>query len=81
VSTVSSAIVSTTQTIKSILVSLSGNTITAKAYSDNLVTQIGDDLVHTATGATVTTQFGISISPAQHDQSDIIGSSINIERV
>jgi hypothetical protein len=47
----------------------SGTTITTKAYSDTaMVTQIGSDLVHTATGATVTTQFGILVSPSVYNQ-------------
>jgi hypothetical protein len=81
VSTVTSAVVSTTQTIKSLLVQTTGNQITAKAFSDaNLVTQIGSDLVYTATGATVTTTYGISIAPTQYSQSDTIGASVNISR-
>lgn len=79
VSTVTSALISTTQTIGSFFVSLSGNQITARAYSDtNLVTQIGSDLVYTATGAVINTEFGISISPSEYQQSDIIGSSVEI---
>jgi len=82
VSTITSALISTAQTIGSIMVQVSGNTITAKAYSDtNLVTQIGSDLVHTPTGITVTTQFGIGISPSAYQQSDIIGSSVEITRI
>lgn len=82
VSTISSALISTTQTIKSLIVQVSGNEITAKAYSDNnFVTQLGNDLVHTASGAVVTTQFGIAISPSAYQQSDIIGSSVTISRV
>lgn len=81
VTTVTSAIVSTTQTIRSILVSTSGNQITARAFSDtNLVTQLGSDLVYTATGAVVSTTYGISIAPTQYAQSDTIGSSVNISR-
>lgn len=81
VSAVTSAVVSTTQTIKSLLVQTVGNEITAKAYSDtNLVTQIGSDLVYTATGAVVNTTYGISITPTQYAQSDTIGASVNIER-
>lgn len=82
VSTISSSLVSSVATIKSILVSLVGNQITAKAYSDtNLVTQIGNDLVYTATGAVVGTQFGIAVSPSEYDQSPIIGSSVEIDVV
>jgi hypothetical protein len=81
VSTVTSAIVSTTQTIRSLLVQTAGNQITAKTFSDaNLVTQIGSDLVYTATGATINTNYGISISPTQYAQSDTIGASVNISR-
>jgi hypothetical protein len=79
--TVTSAIVSTTQTIRSLLVQTTGNQITAKAFSDaNLVTQIGSDLVYTATGATINTNYGISIAPTQYAQSDTIGASVNISR-
>lgn len=82
VNTITSALISTAQTIGSILVQISGNTITAKAYSDtNLVTQIGSDLVHTPTGITITNQFGIGISPSAYQQSDIIGSSVEITRI
>ena len=80
VSTISSLVVSTTQTIKSIIVSTLGNQISASAYSDSAATtQIGDTLVYTATGATVGTTYGIAISPAEYDQSDIIGTEIIIE--
>jgi hypothetical protein len=79
--TMSSAIVSTSQTIKSILINTDGEVITAKAYSDaNLVNQIGEDLVYTATGAVITTMYGISVSPSAYEQSDIIGSEVTIER-
>lgn len=82
VSTIASAIISTAQTINSLRVQVSGNTITAKAYSDNnFVTQIGSDLVHTPTGITITTEFGIGISPSAYEQSDIIGSSVQITRL
>jgi hypothetical protein len=82
VNTITSALISTAQTIGSIIVQVSGNTITAKAYSDtNFVTQIGSDLVHTPTGITITTQFGIAISPSEYQQSDIIGSSVEITRL
>ncbi len=81
VSTITSSIISAAQTAASLLVSLSGNQITAKAYSDNnFVTQIGSDLVYTATGATVNTRFGIAVSPSAYQQSDIIGSSVEITR-
>lgn len=79
VSQISSATLSTAQTIASLRVILSGNTIRARGYSDNnFVTQMGSDLVHTATGATINTRYGISLSPSTFSQSDIIGTSIEI---
>lgn len=81
VSTVTSSIVSTAQTVGSLIVSILGNQITAKAYSDTgFVSQIGSDLVHTATGATVTARYGIALSPSAYQQSDIIGTSVQINR-
>lgn len=81
VSTITSSVVSAAQTAASLLVSITGNQITAKAYSDNnFVSQIGSDLVYTATGATVNTRYGIAVSPSAYQQSDIIGSSIQIDR-
>lgn len=81
VSTLSAGIVSTSQTIKSLIVVTAGNQITARAYSDaNFVTQIGSNLVYTATGAVVNTTYGISISPTQYAQSDTIGASFRINR-
>ena len=77
----SSSLVSTAATIKSILVQTLGNEITVKSFSDeNLVTQIGSDLVYTATGAVVNTRYGISISQAEYDQSAIIGTEIVIDK-
>jgi hypothetical protein len=81
VSIIASSLISTTQSIKSLIVSTSGNQITAKAFSDsNFVTQIGSDLVHTATGATINTKYGIAVSPSAYNQSAIIGTSVNITR-
>jgi len=42
--------------------------IDIKVYSDNLVTQVGSDLVYTATGATVSTTYGIVLSPSSYNQ-------------
>lgn len=82
ISTISSWLVSTAQTIKSIIVATSGTTITTKVYSDNnFVSQIGSDLVYNATGAIVDTRFGISISPSSYLQSDIIATSAQIDIV
>jgi hypothetical protein len=81
VSIITSQLISTVASIKSLLVSTSGNQITAKAYSDNnFVTQIGADLVYTATGATVNTKYGLAVSPSTYNQSAIIGTSVNITR-
>lgn len=80
VSEISSAIVSTTQTIKSILVQTVGNQITAKAFSDVVpITQIGSDLIYDATGVIINTRYGIAISKAEYEN-DQIGSSVKIER-
>ena len=80
VSEISSLVVSTTQTIKSILVQTSGNQITAKAFSEiTPITQIGNDLIYDATGVIINTRYGISISKAEYSN-DEIGSSVKIER-
>jgi hypothetical protein len=56
-------------------VKTSGNQITASAYSDSAaVTQIGSNLVHTATGATITAQNGIMIIPSTYNQGSTIDS-------
>lgn len=81
VSVVTSQLISTVASIKSLLVSTSGNQITARAFSDNnFVTQIGSDLVYTATGATINTKYGLAVSPSAYNQSAIIGTSVNITR-
>jgi hypothetical protein len=81
VSIITSQLISTAASIKSLLVSTSGNQITARAFSDtNFVTQIGTDLVYTASGATVNTRYGLAVSPSAYNQSAIIGTSVNITR-
>jgi hypothetical protein len=81
VSEISSLVVSTAQTIKSIIVQVSGNQITAKAFSDvTPITQLGDDLIYNATGVIINTKYGISLSKAEYTN-DEIGSSVNIERL
>lgn len=63
-----------TDVINAIRVINSGTGLTIRAYSDtNATTQIGSDMTHTATGATVTTQFGIVLSPATNGQGDGTG--------
>ena len=44
-------------------------TITAKAYSDTaMVTQIGNDLVYSATGVNIITNYGIIASDSAYNQ-------------
>lgn len=58
----------------SLRVQTSGNQITAKAYSDTgLVTQVGDTLVYTATGAVLEQRFGITVVPSSYSQGYSIG--------
>lgn len=81
VSTITSSVISTAQTILSLRVKTSGNQITAQGFSDNnFVTQVGSNLVYNATGATITTRYGISVSPSAYQQSAIIGTSVAIKR-
>lgn len=71
VSSVVSEVWSTTvgSVVQSLRVLTSGSQITVKAYSDpNLTTQIGSDIVHTPTGVTVTSTFGITIDPSSYNQ-------------
>ena len=56
--------------VQSFRVKTSGETITTSVYSDtSLVTQIGSDMVHTATGAVVDTRHGLTIKPSAYAQS------------
>ncbi|NDB58476.1 hypothetical protein EB001_08530 [bacterium] len=70
VSTVTSWSVGTaTDVIRAIKVITNGNGITIRPYSDtSATTQIGSDLSYTATGATLTTRFGIVVAPATDGQ-------------
>jgi hypothetical protein len=61
-------------TVNSVRALLTGNQITARAYTDNLTTQVGSDLVYTATGATLTTQYGVVITPSNSGQGNTIDS-------
>lgn len=59
---------------------LSGNQITARAYADGSFTsQVGGDLVYTATGATLSTNYGIKVSPSDINASSSF-DSITITR-
>ena len=70
ISTIGTYLVGTgTSAVKSLRVSTSGQQITTKAYSDeNLVTQIGNDLVYTATGAVLDQRFGLVVMPSAYTQ-------------
>ncbi len=66
--------------VQSFRVKTSGTTITTSVYSDtSLVSQVGSDLVYTATGAVVATRHGITIKPSTTSQSYSSGE-INITR-
>jgi hypothetical protein len=55
--------------IKSLRIKTRGSEITVSAYSDdNLTTQIGSDIVYTATGVTVYPSYGITIQPSGQNQ-------------
>jgi hypothetical protein len=72
-------LVSSSQVIRSLLVRTNGEQITVKPYSDtNLVSQIGEDLVYTATGAEITPKFGITISPSSYGQGTTAATTISI---
>lgn len=72
-------LVSSSQVIKALLVRTNGEQITVKPYSDtNLVSQIGEDLVYTATGAEITPKFGITISPSSYGQGTTAATTISI---
>lgn len=80
VSEISSLVVSSIQTIKSIIVQTSENVITAKAFSDTgAISQLGNDLVYTATNAIINTRYGVSLSKAEYSN-DEIASNVSIER-
>lgn len=58
-----------TDVINAIRVTNSGTALTIKAYSDtNASTQLGSDMTYTASGATVSTNFGIILAPATNGQ-------------
>jgi len=47
-------------------------TITGSAYSDLGVTQLGSNLAYNATGAVITTQYGIIASPGSYNESKTV---------
>jgi hypothetical protein len=72
-------LVSSAQVIRALKVRLTGNVISTKTYSDaNQISQIGEDLVYTATGAEVNPRFGLIISPSTFGQGTTAASSISI---
>jgi hypothetical protein len=55
--------------VQSLGISTASDQITVKAYSDTeMVTQIGSDIVYSATGAVITPRFGISVNPSGYNQ-------------
>jgi len=59
----------TSSLVNSLKLIVSGSQITAKAYSDtSLTSQIGSDLTFTPTGVTISTQYGIIITPSVTNQ-------------
>ena len=73
VSEITSVFVGNSQYIGLVKAILSGNQITARAYSDAGSSQIGSDLVYTATGATITPTYGIVITPQPVSQGTVVG--------
>jgi hypothetical protein len=79
VSEVTSGYLGDNQTIQSLRTIISGNQITVKGYSGaNLTTQVGTDLVYTATGAAITPEYGIVITPSGSNTVNTI-DSVTIE--
>jgi len=68
VSTVVQSYLGENLNIQSLKTITNGTQITVKGYSDtNLTTQVGSDLVYTATGAAVTTEYGIVLTPSGYN--------------
>jgi hypothetical protein len=66
--------------VKALRVKTSGTQITVSAFSDDSgVSQIGSDLVYTATGATINPKYGIVVTPSTYNQGYSI-DSINIDK-
>lgn len=79
VSQITNAYLGDNLTIQGLRTITSGNQITVRAFSDaNLTTQVGSDLVYTATGATVTAEYGIILTPSDSNSVNSI-DSITIE--
>jgi hypothetical protein len=79
ISLITSQLVSSLEVARSLRVRLSQNQITSTAYSDpNLVQQIGENLVYTATGAEVNTRFGLTLAPSTIGQGSTAASTVSI---
>jgi hypothetical protein len=73
VSQIASTQVGDNATINGLKAFISGTTITARAYSDaNMTSQVGGDLVYNATGAAVTTEYGLVLTPAAYNQGNSV---------
>jgi hypothetical protein len=65
---------------QSLRVKTSGDQITMSVYTDaNQVTQLGSDIVYTATGAAVNPTYGLTIMPSSYNQSLTVDAA-NITR-
>jgi hypothetical protein len=66
-------------TVSGLRALISGNQITVRAYGDtNLTNQVGTDLVYTATGAAITAEYGIVVTPSPYAQGNLI-DAVTIE--
>ena len=73
VSQIASLQVSDNATINGLKALISGTTITARAYSDaNMTSQVGGNLVYNATGASVTTEYGLLLTPSAYNQGNSV---------
>lgn len=73
VSQIASLQVSDNATIAGLKALISGTTITASAYSDaNMTSQVGGNLVYNATGAAVTTEYGLVLTPSAYNQGNSV---------
>ena len=72
-------VVSSAEVIRSLLIRTQGTQVTVKPYSDNnLVSQVGDDLVYDATGASINTRFGLTLAPSPINQGTTVATSASI---
>jgi hypothetical protein len=77
VSQIASTQVGDNATINGLKAFISGTTITARTYSDtNMTSQVGGDLVYNATGATVTTEYGLVLTPSAYNQGNAVDNIV-----